>query len=117
MATAIKRGASGSYSNVACLSPGGAAYWYGLIKTDMESALKLEGEICRFMETCIAPLMASGYAGFVMDKLNAAAGNWLPLDNRVRWPYRYPGSGTVEKVRKGAREIVPKLMEFNSPGR
>jgi dihydrodipicolinate synthase/N-acetylneuraminate lyase len=113
MAAAIKRGAAGSYSNVACLSPGGTAYWYGLMKTDMERALKLEEEIRRFMEACIAPLMASGYAGFVMDKLNATAGNWFPLDNRVRQPYRYPGKETVEKVRKGAWEIIPELIKFN----
>ena len=115
MASAIKRGAMGSYSNVACLSPRGAVYWYGLVQTDMEKALKLEEDIHRFMALHIAPLMASGYAGFVMDKLMAAAGNWSPLDNRVRKPYRYPEKETIEKVRQGARETVPKLMECNSP--
>jgi hypothetical protein len=83
------------------------------MKTDMEKALKLEEEIRRYMKAYIAPLMAAGYAGFVMDKLNAAAGNWSPLDNRVRWPYRYPGNETVEKVRKGAWESLPWLMKFN----
>jgi dihydrodipicolinate synthase/N-acetylneuraminate lyase len=113
MATALKRGAAGSYSNVACLSPRGTVYWYGLMKTDMEKALKLEEEIRRYMKVCIFPLMASGYAGFVMDKLNASAGNWSPLDSRVRRPYRYPENETVEKTRKGAWEILPWLMEFN----
>jgi dihydrodipicolinate synthase/N-acetylneuraminate lyase len=113
MATALKRGAAGSYSNVACLSPRGTVYWYGLMKTDTEKALKLEEEIHRFMNLCIAPLMASGYAGFVMDKLNAAAGDWFPLDSRVRWPYRYPEDETVKKIRKDALEILPWLMKFN----
>jgi hypothetical protein len=35
------------------------------------------------------------------------------MDNRVRRPYRYPGNETVQKVRKGAREILPWLMGFN----
>ena len=114
MASAVKRGAKGSYSNVACLSPAGAVDWYNLVLTDMEKALKIEKDIHRFMALHIAPLMASGYAGFVMDKLMAAAGNWSPLDNRVRRPYRYPGKETVELVRQGAMETVPKLMERNS---
>ena len=114
MSSAIKRGAGGSYSNVACLSPKGAVHWYTLIQTDPEKALKLEADIHRFMALHIAPLMASGYAGFVMDKLMAAAGNWSPLDNRVRKPYRYPEKETIEKVRQGAWETVPKLMECNS---
>jgi dihydrodipicolinate synthase/N-acetylneuraminate lyase len=113
MATALKSGAAGSYSNMACLSPKGTVYWYSLMKTDMEKALRLEEEIRRFNDECMAPLSA-GYAGFVTDKLSATAGGWFPLDNRVRWPYRYPGNETVEKVRKGAWEILPWLMEFNS---
>ena len=110
MASALKRGAAGSYSNVACLSPQGAVYWYGLMQTDMEKALKLEADIHRFMRLHIAPLMAVGYAGFVMDKLMAAAGNWSPLDNRVRRPYRYPEKEAIEKVRQGAREIIPDIL-------
>jgi dihydrodipicolinate synthase/N-acetylneuraminate lyase len=106
MATALRRGAAGSYSNVACLSPKGAVYWYELMQKNMAEAQKLEADIHRFMAAHIAPLMAQGYAGFVMDKLLAAAGAWSPLDNRTRWPYRFPGKDTIEKVRKGAQELI-----------
>ena len=110
MASAIKRGAMGAYSNVACLSPRGTVKWYNLILTDIEKAIKLEKEINRFRDIHLAPLRASGYAGFVMDKLMAAAGNWYPIDNRVRKPYRYPGKETIAMVRQGAMEVIPEFM-------
>lgn len=115
MASAMRAGAAGSYSNVACLSPRGAVHWYGLMKTDMARALELESAIGVFMARCIHPLMARGYAGFVMDKLMAAAGGWspAPLDNRVRWPYRFPEKDSVGHVRRCAEETIPEIACAN----
>ena len=40
LATGVKNGASGAYSNVACLNPTAAQKWYDMICSDMESAFK-----------------------------------------------------------------------------
>ena len=45
LATGVKNGASGAYSNVACLNPTAAQKWYDMICSDMESALELESRI------------------------------------------------------------------------
>ena len=45
LATGMTRGASGTYSNVACLSPGFAMAWQSIMKSDMEQAGVIEGRI------------------------------------------------------------------------
>jgi len=113
MATAIKYGAHGSYSNVACISPKGAVHWYKLICGDMEKGLLLEADIQRFMATFIEPLMAKGYAGYTMDKLMATAGGWTEMSNLVRSPYLSPGEEAIAKVRDGIWEVLPEFMRLN----
>lgn len=50
LATGVRLGAAGAYSNVACLNPFAAQRWYELTLTDMAAALELEGRIQQFME-------------------------------------------------------------------
>jgi 4-hydroxy-tetrahydrodipicolinate synthase len=115
LATGTARGAMGSYSNVACLSPGGAQEWYHETQSDMESALARESRVRAFMDEVIVPYIArDGYANQAVDKLMAAAGQWYPLSPRLRWPYRWLGEDAVKVVRAEAIARLPEFME-NSP--
>ncbi len=42
LASGLRQGASGAYSNVACLSPRGAVAWYQDMRTDPAAAAELE---------------------------------------------------------------------------
>ncbi len=112
LASGISRGALGSYSNVACLSPGGAQEWYHETQSDMESALARESRIRAFMDEVIVPYIArDGYANQAVDKLMAAAGGWCPISSRLRWPYRWLGQDAVKVVRAEALARLPEFMQ------
>jgi dihydrodipicolinate synthase/N-acetylneuraminate lyase len=108
MATAIGRGVSGAYSNIAAISPKGTAAWYRIIKTDIEKALELEGRVVRFMDEYVLPYTAD-YSDPALDKLQAAAGNWLPMSTRVRWPYSTAGEKEVRRIREGIEKLIPEM--------
>ncbi|NYJ13233.1 dihydrodipicolinate synthase/N-acetylneuraminate lyase [Rhizobium leguminosarum] len=56
LATGIKEGvATGSFSNVACLSPRGAQAWTVSMRDELDAALDLERRICTFMDRPISP--------------------------------------------------------------
>lgn len=111
LAEGLARGAHGAYSNVACLSPGGAQRWYELCIRDPAEGARMGARIRTFWEANIAPLIGrDGFSNMAADKAAAAAGGWLPgFSPRLRWPYR---SATPERVAAIARAGRNALPEF-----
>src|ERR1019366_1864644 len=88
LATGLRAGGSGAYSNVACLHPAAAKRWNEQMNTDYEAALVLEKKIIGFLDGFILPLRAKGgYSNQALDKLLAAIGGWSKAGLRLRWPY------------------------------
>lgn len=111
LATGIKAGAHGAYSNVACLHPAVAQQWYNSMFTDMEAALELETRIQRFMNTVIVPYITQhAYSNQAVDKLMAAAGGWADVGTRLRWPYRWVAEDDVVQIRKAGMDIIPEFF-------
>lgn len=111
LASGIAQGASGSYSNVACLHPVGAQRWSDLIARDPDAGLELEQRIRAFMRDHIAPYITrDGYANQAVDKLLAAIGGWASIGTRLRWPYRWIAPGDADRLRPIARRYVPELF-------
>lgn len=118
LATGFARGAAGSYSNVACLSPGGAQRWFALMKSDPALAAEWERRIQGFFQRHIIPFItAQGYSNTAVDKLLAAIGGWAQVGTRVRWPYRWIAEGEAERLRPIAWAELPELMEVAPVGR
>lgn len=112
MATGIRSGAHGAYSNVACINPFAAQRWYDLIRTDMPAALELERRINRFMSECISPFITEHYyPNHACDRFMALVGGWADVGSRLRWPYRSIPESFVEPVRQKAKEIIPEFFE------
>jgi dihydrodipicolinate synthase/N-acetylneuraminate lyase len=110
LATGIRNGAHGSYSNVACLHPGAAQQWWRQIHTAPEAAMQLEQRIRNFMDRHIVPLLQGGYSNMAVDKLLAAIGGWGPVGTRLRWPYRWITEEAVAPLRTEARKILPEFF-------
>ena len=113
LATGYGRGAAGSFSNVAALSPRGAARWFEQMKTDLPAALDLERRIRAFQAAHVHPRMKGpdALSNQAADKLLATVGNWADVGTRVRWPYRSFEQGDAEGLRPVAREMMPELFE------
>ena len=110
MASGLKNGAQGAYSNVSCLNPRVVHQWYESTKTDMQGALELEARICYFIETCIAPYLKKGkYSNQAADKFMATVGGWCAIDGRLRWPYRQIPATDVSRVRQQLHKILPEF--------
>src|SRR3546814_11654420 len=56
LATGLRSGARGSYSNVSCLNPGAAALWNARMAAEPEAALELEGRLQSFMAAPVVQL-------------------------------------------------------------
>jgi len=111
LASSLGKGAHGSYSNVACLSPTGAMKWFGQMHSDLPGALELEGRIQRFLAEEVRPfILEQGYANQAVDKFMACIGDWAPMTTRLRWPYRFIPQAAVEKARAVGRDLVPELF-------
>jgi dihydrodipicolinate synthase/N-acetylneuraminate lyase len=110
LATGIRSGASGSYSNVACLHPVGAKRWNQLMSRDYGAALALEVRIGEFLEEFVSPWKRSGYSNQALDKLLAAVGGWSRAGTRLRWPYRWIDENRGRQLRPIARERLPELF-------
>lgn len=111
LATGVKNGASGAYSNVACLNPTAAQKWYDMICNDMESALELESRIRKFMSECIDPFIVEmHYPNHACDRFMALAGGWADVGSRLRWPYRSIPEKYVPEIRKRAHDIIPEFI-------
>ncbi|WP_128548157.1 dihydrodipicolinate synthase family protein [Larkinella soli] len=108
LATGIREGAHGSYSNIACLHPQVAQDWYRLMQTDLEEAQQQERGILQFMNDYIIPYIRDHqYSDPACDKFLAAVGGWSAAGCRMRWPYRSIPSSGVTAARAGARKLIP----------
>lgn len=113
LATGIRLGAAGAYSNVACLNPFAAQRWYELMLTDMAAALELESRIQRFMEQCITPfIVRMQYPNHACDRFMALVGGWADVGSSLRWPYDSIPISCVEEVRQQARQIIPEFINL-----
>jgi 4-hydroxy-tetrahydrodipicolinate synthase len=112
LASGLVRGASGAYSNVACLSPAGAQRWYELCRRDPQAGAKWEFRIRAFWEGHVAPLISRhNLSNMAADKAAAAAGGWLPgFSPRLRWPYRGATPEMVAEITRAARAELPELL-------
>lgn len=104
--------ASGAYSNVACINPVAAQKCWELMKTDLEEALRIEKNILKFFETCIAPYQKQGYSNPALDKFLAAVGGYIKIPTKLRWPYKWISEDDILSVRKQAKQLIPDF--FNS---
>lgn len=113
LATGATEGvAAGSFSNVACLSPGGAQRWTDLIVADPAAALDIERRIRGFLDAHVAPFARDGgFSNGALDKLLAAIGGWAPVGTRLRRPYRSIDPGEADRLRPIARREIPEIME------
>lgn len=111
LATGYVNGARGSYSNVACMHPKAAAYWYKLMQEDMPLALAWEKRIQRFFEQFILPFIETHhYSAAAVDKFLAAIGGCLDIGTRVRWPYKSIPPAAIQQVRVEAKRMIPEFI-------
>lgn len=112
LATGIKNGANGSYSNLACINPTAAQKWFNLMQTDIESALELQNRIQQFMAECIFPLITDEhYADPAIDKFLAFITGWADIGTRMRWPYRWVEESKSENIRLIGSQIIPEFFQ------
>ncbi|HVY76551.1 MAG TPA: dihydrodipicolinate synthase family protein [Puia sp.] len=112
LATGFRQGASGAYSNIACLSPKGSQWWWELMQTDLDQALLLQTRILEFLDECINPYKQAGYSNPALDKFLAAVGGWSDVGTRLRWPYRWIKEDEVSAARKKALRLLPEFFKF-----
>jgi dihydrodipicolinate synthase/N-acetylneuraminate lyase len=110
LASGYARGAAGAYSNVACLSPAGAARWYAQITSDLPAAQAFEERLRGFLDAHIGPLARAGYCDPALDKTLAAVGGWAATGTRVRWPHRSVPEDAIPSLRAAAEAAVPELF-------
>ncbi|WP_265519135.1 dihydrodipicolinate synthase family protein [Nitratireductor luteus] len=111
VATARPLGADGSYSNMACLSPFGAAMHWRMIESDPAAAGDLERRANLFLRDHVLPFRAShGLSDAALDKLMAAAGGWGPVSSRLLWPYTYASQEDVQRLATASRKLMPEYF-------
>ncbi|WP_026874538.1 dihydrodipicolinate synthase family protein [Jiangella gansuensis] len=110
LATGFARGAHGSYSNVAALSPSGAVDWQRLMTTDPGEAADVERRIGELFRRHIAPLQASGLSNPALDKFLATVGGWADVGLRLRWPASSAPAEAVQPARADAHRLLPELF-------
>ena len=111
LATGIKNGAHGAYSNMACLNPMAAQKWYNLALIDLDKALELAYRINTFIEQYIMPLIVQEkYSNMAVDKFLVHLGGWLELNPRLRWPYRSIDRKMVESIKPHGKKLIPEFF-------
>eukprot|EP00927_Polykrikos_kofoidii_P073739 TRINITY_DN69759_c0_g1_i1.p1 TRINITY_DN69759_c0_g1~~TRINITY_DN69759_c0_g1_i1.p1 ORF type:complete len:370 (-),score=69.79 TRINITY_DN69759_c0_g1_i1:98-1138(-) len=110
-------GANASYSNVAALSPSGAARWYhDLIKpgendtAKLAASLELEDRIGDFFAEFVVPFASEGFSDMALDKLLAEIGGWSDTGTKLRWPYASIPIARAHSLRDVARKRLPELF-------
>jgi len=84
LASGVKRGAQGAYSNAACLNPIAAQKWYDMMNSDMDGALELEARLRSFMDLHIAPFITEQkYCNAACDRFMALLGGWADVGPNV----------------------------------
>lgn len=111
LATGMRQGAHGAYSNVACLHPQVAQRWYVQTQESPEAAMELETRICRFMNEHIVPYLKEGYSNMSVDKFMAAAVAWCPIAPRLRWPYCGIDEGAIGGLRQALAATLPEFLD------
>jgi dihydrodipicolinate synthase/N-acetylneuraminate lyase len=111
LASGIARGASGAYSNVACLSPAGAARWQSQMRSDARAALATEHRIQDFLRVHVSPWQLSGLSNAAVDKALARAGAWSTITARLRWPLSSMSDDAADRLGRLARATIPELFE------
>jgi len=104
--------ASGSYSNLACLSPRGAVQWGKRISDDPAKALQQEAEIESVFKTALSPFRGK-YSNTALDKALAAAGGWAGISSAIRWPLNPIPQSEIPQLSSAFREGLPFLFEDN----
>lgn len=111
LATGLRYGAAGAYSNVACLNPFAAQRWYELAVADPEKGLEMEQRIRLFMSRCIDPFITEmHYPNHACDRFMALVGGWADVGARLRWPYDSIPVSYVEPVRRQGQTILPEFF-------
>ncbi|GAB3918272.1 dihydrodipicolinate synthase family protein [Larkinella terrae] len=114
LATGIREGAHGAYSNVACLHPKVAQDWYNRMQTDLPAALAWEARIQQFMSEFIAPYINDQrFPNQACDKMLAVVGGWANVGSRLRWPYRFIPESEAGRVREAAQRLIPEFFPTN----
>ena len=112
LATGIKLGAHGSYSNMACLNPAATQKWTDMMSSDLPSALEIESRLRKFMITHITPFVKEqGYCNAACDRLLAWIGDWADVGSSMRWPYRAIPQSEADRLRPIAREMIPEMFD------
>ncbi|MBD3630474.1 dihydrodipicolinate synthase family protein [Cyclobacterium sp.] len=112
LASGIKQGAKGSYSNIACLHPMGALKWHKMIMSDPIAAKVWEEKLGFFFQEAIFPLIQKdGYSDTAVDKFLAAIGDWAEIGTRLRWPYQGIPAALAQEKRNQLEEILPGLFQ------
>ncbi|GAA4202836.1 dihydrodipicolinate synthase family protein [Actinocatenispora rupis] len=110
LASGRARGAHGSYSNIAALSPRGAAAWYRLMDSDPAAAVDVERRIAAFFARHVAPLQARGLSNPALDKFLAVVGDWADIGLTLRWPASSAPASAVGPARADAYRMLPELF-------
>lgn len=111
LASERARGASGAYSNAACLHPAAAERWWAQMHRDPAGALDLEHRLGAFMRRYIVPLRDDlGVSNAALDKLLAAIGGWADIGTRLRWPYLGVPATAVGALAAVARREIPEFV-------
>lgn len=111
LATGIVNGASGAYSNMACLNPFAAQKWSDMMKADMDGALELETRINKFIAECIDPFIVKmHYPNHACDRFMANIGNWADIGAYLRWPYASIPESYIGETRKKGHNIIPEFV-------
>ncbi len=112
LASGIKQGAHGAYSNMACLNPFAAQKWYNLVIKDMEAGLELESRINVFMKKFIEPLVTvHHYPNHACDRFMAILGGWADVGDKLRWPYKSVLKEYITEIKPKAVDIIPEFFE------
>jgi dihydrodipicolinate synthase/N-acetylneuraminate lyase len=112
LASGIRMGAHGAYSNVACLNPRAAQQWYECIRSDIEEALRIEKKIQYFISARIYPYIQDlHYSNQAVDKFMACIGGWTRLTPRLRWPYKGIQTSEVKRLRAILKRLLPEFVE------
>lgn len=111
LASGVRRGAHGAYSNVACLNPAAAQRWTDQMCSDLPGALEIESRLRRFMDAHIAPFLTEqGFCNAACDRLLAGIGGWADVGAAMRWPYRSIAASEASRLREVARELLPEFV-------
>jgi dihydrodipicolinate synthase/N-acetylneuraminate lyase len=110
LASGLARGAHGSYSNIAAMSPRGAVAWYRLMTSDPAAAADVERRIAAFFARHIAPLQARGLSNPALDKFLATVGDWTDLGLTLRSPATPAPEEAVGPARADAHRMLPELF-------